>query len=512
MLDDLPVALEEVAPSPPAPDGDAISLWEYFSTVFVPENRLELPLKPAHREICDAIQMALLGTLPEGIEFVVINCPPRIGKTKIMEAAACWLEAYFPDAQIMLTGYSADLAQGSLAYIAKTLREPWHVEVFGDILHGRKADHLSTTEGGNLYARGIEGTLTGKGAGLKRPAGGFIGIDDAAKPDEALSPVMAENVRQAFETTIKNRRNSDRWCPVIIIGQRLAPGDLPGYILKTYPAQTLLLKFPALVDPVTGKASNADDAISAFPETVSTATLHAYKATGTGRFVLASQYQQEPVAWGGNMFQTPMFPRFDVLSRIVFERRVITIDTALTAKTSSNSSAVQLWGLKERRAYLNDALFGKWESPELLVNVGKFWESHANEEGQPRPDLTVELKAAGTGLMQQLQRLGIPVRGIERNKDKVQRAQQILPFCENHFVLFPRDDQISICPWLPGLLDELMSFSRDGTSPNDDQVDALIDGIEQLLGIPPSILDVLLTSMAPAVKAPPRRAPAPTQA
>jgi len=139
-------------------------------------------------------------------------------------------------------------------------------------------------------------------------------------------------------------------------------------------------------------------------------------------------------------------------------------------------------------------LHGKWESPELLANVIAFFEKWcAPELGQPRPQLIIEEKAAGTPLLQQLRKLGIPAEGIERNKDKVSRVQHILPFIETGMVYIPKDDQV---PWLPAFLNEVAAFQADGNAPHDDQVDVLTDAIEHLLGRGLSIFDVLRSKVA----------------
>lgn len=473
---------------------DFICLWEYFSEVFVPLNGLDIPLKPAHKRVCDALQDALLHDLAPGIEYIIINIAPRVGKTKILEAFATWAIAYFPDAQFIFTSYSSDLAEKSLAYIAKTLREPWFIELYGDHLHGKKADHLTTVEGANLFAEGTGGTLTGKGAGLKRPAGGSLNIDDASKPDEALSPVESKKKQQWVETTCKNRRNSDTYTPIVIIGQRLGPDDVPGYFLKTYPEKCLHIKIPTLVDPVSGLASTADNAVSIFPETVSTSTLLDYRKTRLGRFVLASQYQQEPIALGGNLIPVEAFHRYDLSSarHTRWEKLVIPIDTALKAKQANDFSAIALWGLLKRRAYLIDLMHGKWESPELLLNVIAFWEKWQHVEGWPRPRMIIEEKAAGTPLLQNLNRQRVPAVGIERDIDKVKRVNSILPYIETGCCVLPKDGD-PLAPWLEKFLTEHAQFAADGTAAHDDMVDTTVDGVEFLLGKPLSILDVLTT-------------------
>ena len=460
--------------------GEVVPLFEYFRDVFVPESRLELPVKEAHRVCCDTLEDAFLGNLPPNIEFVIVNLCPRVGKTKIAEAFVTWGEGFFPDSQWIYTSYSGDLAEKSLAYIAATMKSPWYCNLFGDHVHGSPADHMSTTSGGNVFAEGSGGSLTGKGAGLKRPAGGALIIDDASKPDSALSIVQSQNVRDWFENTVKNRRNSDRWCPIIIIGQRLAGQDLPGYIMSTYPENTLVLKFPALVE---GE--------SMFPETVSSATLLAYQKTRMGRFVLASQYQQEPIALGGNLIPIDEFMRWDVSEAFAlkWEKLVITVDTALKTKEANDFSCAALWGKINNRAYMIDLLHGKWDAPDLLANTTTFYKKWKDTPGWPMLELIIEEKAAGTPLMDNLRRNGIPCKGIERDVDKVRRVQNILPFIESHMVYIPKPS--SAVPWLAKFEAECSEFTALMNHTHDDMVDTMCDGVWLTLGRPMSILDIL---------------------
>lgn len=499
------IATEENA-KPEAPDPDFISFWEFFSDLYIPEQR-PIPLKDAHRAICDTLEKAFLGELPPEIRFVLINMPPRIGKTSIAVAWGAWGEGEFPGSQWIYTGYSGDIAERSLTYVADVLRSKWYVDIYGDRLHGKKADLLTTIDGGQMFAEGVEGSLTSKGAGLKEPAGGAIVIDDAAKPDEVLSPVMAESVKFWFENTLLSRRNSDLHCPIVIISQRLGPDDLPGYIEKTYPESTLKLTIPALVDADGNEANVSADGPtdglrSQFPETVSLETLLALRKTRTGRFVLAAQYQQRPVAFGGNLIQPDSFHRYDLAAPAKWEKLVITVDTAMKVKQANDFSALELWGLRNKRAHLVDLVHGKWESPELFATTVEFWNKWKQVEGQPRPRLLIEVKAAGIGLVQQLRKAGIPCVEIERAIDKVQRVQGVLPFVDSGLVYVPKDGQ---APWLDKFLAECGAFAADGSAAHDDMVDAMVDGIEDLLGKATSILDVLVNAQAPGTTATPIR-------
>ena len=445
-------------------------------------HRLDLPLYAFHKMACDVLELAFFGKLPEWVQWLILNILPRVGKTKMLEAWVCWGLAYFPDSQWIYVCYSGGLAEDSLAFIKKTLQAPWYIELFGDHLHGAKADHLSTIEGGNVHGVGTGGELTGKGAGLKRPAGGAFIIDDGNKPEEALSKAVSDSTWRWISTTAKSRRNSDRWCPFIVSGQRIGTGDIPEYFITNLKDQTMVVKFPGLIDPKTGQASVADDAVSAAPHTIRTATLQAMKRDRFGRFLLATQYQQESSSLGGNLIVTSEFKWYDWTPGLTYARKIFTCDTAFTAKQENDYCVLQAWGTLYDMpgAYMIDQVRGHWESPELLKQAALFWAKH-NREGDPVSKFLIEEATAGPGLIQQLRELGIPAEGITRVKDKAARVQDVLPYISTGLVFIPgRWNEHE--PWVDDFLNECAAFTQSMTHAHDDQVDPMADAIQELLG------------------------------
>ena len=460
--------------------GDNLSFWQYFSEFFVPENRLNIPLKREHEEICEQLEAAVLGLLP--YRYICVTMPPRIGKTKTMEALAEWNIGYMPNAQIILTGYSHDMIKQSIAFVRQDLEEPWYVELFGPMLRLARDDHIGTTDGGNIYAEGVFGSILGKGAGLKEPGGGFIGIDDPAKPNEVPSPSVAKKLQMWFENPLSMRRNSDRWCPIIIISQRLGLLDLVEYLKRTYPEETLVLKFPCFVD-----------GHSRFPETWSDDRYTALQKTRVGRFVLASVFQQDPVQLGGNLIPTDKFLRYAPGDKLLpFDEVIFTCDTAIKEGQENDYWVIQAWGRLEQRVYLLDQLRGQWTSPEFVRLSGQFWQKHnALRPNNPVSRFIIEEAGSGVGIIQGLNELGVPATGIVRIKDKAARVNDILPFVETGMVLIPRDDDPEAAEWLPEWLAELGAFSQDMSHEHDDQVDPFADAIHELVGTGVSILQAL---------------------
>ena len=462
---------------------DVLSFWEFFQA-FVEHNAVSLTLRPCHEEICDMYEAAITGDLP-GYEYFVVNMPRRTGKTMILQALPLWMFGEFDGAQMMYGSYSEKLVLKTLSYVRNTLNRVWYRDVYEARLHTQRSDLMTTVAGGMLYGAGTHATVAGIGAGLKEPCGGYIALDDPASPEEALSKVESATVIDNFENSWKGCRNSDRFCPIFVNAQRLGPDDMPGYLQRTYPNKTLTLKFPCTVG-----------GISVFPDTWSTDTLDDLDKTRMGRYVRASQFDQDPVALGGNLIPVEAFGRWDPreAENMKWERLVIPVDTALKAKESSDYSALALWGRLDRRAYLIDAVRGKWESPQLIESVKSFWEKWSHHAGWPRPRLIIEEKAAGSPLLQTLKTQGVPAQGIERDTDKVRRVQNVLPFIETGLAYIPSSQATpGYAPpaWLAAWEAEHAEFTPSMTHKNDDQVDVTADALENLLGKKLSSFDVL---------------------
>ncbi len=449
-----------------------LSFWEFFSQCYVPFNKLELPLKPLHKGCCEALERAVLGQLHKS--FVVVNIPPRVGKTKMMEALTCWMLAYFPDAQCIFTSYANVLVQKSIRYIQEVMKSDWYEELFETRLGKvQQADHFETAQGGTVYGDGVGGGLTGFGAGLKRKAGGFIVIDDPSKPDEALSKVESDKLRFWFENTILSRRNSSQWTPIIICMQRLDTEDLSGFVLDNYPDDVEHIKFSA-------RLPNGESAI---PETKTTESLLASERVNP--YAFAAQYLQEPAIIGGNLIKTENWRYYDPESPPKFEIKIIVADTATKAKTANDHSVIQCWGRSQHRAFLIDQMRGKWEPAQLLRNLRQFYAKHNTAKGAVAY-VAIEEAGAGFMLIQELRKKGIPAKGIIPLSDKVSRVSEVLAFQETGMVYLPRDAQ-----WLAAFELELAQFRRDGKSPRDDQVDTWAHSLKLMLGKGTSILAVL---------------------
>jgi hypothetical protein len=134
---------------------------------------------------------------------------------------------------------------------------------------------------------------SGPGGLKKKKFGGAIIIDDSIKPEDADSDTVRERVNSRFDSTIRNRVNS-RNTPIIVIGQRLHPNDLPGYLQRIEPGEWTVISLPALYVNEKGELS----ALWPFKHTVE----ELQKLKKINDIVFERQYQQNPKPKTGLLF------------------------------------------------------------------------------------------------------------------------------------------------------------------------------------------------------------------
>jgi predicted phage terminase large subunit-like protein len=190
-------------------------------------------------------------------------------------------------------------------------------------------------------------------------------------------------------------------------------------------------------------------------------------------YTFAGQYMQRPAPLGGGIFKDEWWQYWRELPKLSY--RAIYVDTAQKTKEHNDFTVMQCWGKGKRGgAYLIDQIRGKWEAPELLTHARAFWAKHKSAYGLAAlRSMEVEDKVSGTGLIQQLRREGIPVRAIQRDKDKLTRAMDVVPQVEVGNVYLPDG-----APFLSDFLAESSAFPNGA---HDDQLDPMMDAVDQIL-------------------------------
>ena len=161
-----------------------------------------------------------------------------------------------------------------------------------------------------------------------------------------------------------------------------------------------------------------------------------------GSLDFSAQYQQEPVAEGGNLIKWNWFafyeqpPAGDPGDRII-----ISWDTALSSKELSSYSACVVLQVKDETAYVLDVIRDRLEYPDLkrkVVEVHRNWRNACNQ-----CELAIENKGSGMSLIQDLKREGIHAIAVDPDGDKIMRMNAQTARIEAGSVVLPRR-----APWL----------------------------------------------------------------
>lgn len=458
-----------------------------------------------HVYIADTLERVLKGE----VKNVCISVPPGSSKTEVavINFIARGL-AINPRSRFLHLSGSDSLASLNSATAREIIRSDeyqrlWPIRISDDANAKKRWNVLVNDQpAGGVYATSLGGQITGFRAGHMAPGfQGAILIDDPIKPEDAFSKPKLDAANRKLLTTVNSRKaNPDT--PIIVIMQRIAESDPVGFIEKgNMDGDWTFIKIPAVLtkefvkslpqkyqDLIDAEGQNLTDRFSYWPyKEPLEQLLRMEKGEGQdqsggriSRHVFNSQYQQEPIALGGNMLKGEYFTRYTVLPKIKY--RKMFADTAQKTKERNDYSVFAEFGLGEdMRLYLIDLIRGKWEAPELQKRATAFWAEakarDAEQFGQIRK-LQVEDKSSGTGLIQTLKLppYNIPIEGIERNKDKLTRLMDVLPYIDIRSVCVPESE------WFTNdFIAECESFSADGSHDNDDQVDCLIDAIDDML-------------------------------
>lgn len=137
-----------------------------------------------------------------------------------------------------------------------------------------------------------------------------------------------------------------------------------------------------------------------------------------------------------------------------------TADLAWSQKETADYTVISSWGLTQKRhLILLDVIRGHFEGPDI---VPKMQLAH-DKWGGP---LVVEKATRQMSIIQEAVRMGLPVREVRAEKDKVTRSWPAQARMEQHTVWFPPRQT----PWYPQIEEELLAFPAGR---HDDFVDTL---------------------------------------
>lgn len=280
-------------------------------------------------------------------KVMIINLPPRHGKSRTACCFAEWYLGQDPNRKIMIGSYNETLSTMFSKNVRNTIQElkaDKYIPVFSDVFPGVRikegdaAMNLWSLKGGynNYLATSPSGTATGFGCTL-------MIIDDLIKnAEEANNEMIKEKHWEWFTNTMLSRR--EEGAKIIIIMTRWSTDDLAGRYLDF--CQTEGIPYRHICMKAYDEQTNSmlcSDILS----------LESYQATikAMGADIAAANYQQEPINIKGKLYTsfktyTELPPHFEGIYSYTD-----------TADEGSDWLCSIIWGVYQQEAYILDIYF-----------------------------------------------------------------------------------------------------------------------------------------------------------
>ena len=359
---------------------------------------------------------------------LIVNMPPRHTKSEFASyLLPAWLIGKNPELKIIQTTHTAELAVRFGRKVRNLMEMQEYREVFPDVdlrVDSKAAGRWETSQGGEYYAAGVGGAITGRGADL-------LIIDDPHSEQDALSESAMENAYEWYTSGPRQRLQPGG--SIVIVMTRWSLKDLTGKLLRAQSSDVMSDQWEVVEFPAILPSGNV-----LWPQFWKKDELLRVKASlSLGKW--NAQWQQNPVAEEGAIIKKEWWKKWEKEKAPPVSYIMQSYDTAFSKKETADYSAITTWGVFKPDEYgpdsiiLMDAQRGRWDFPELKAKAleeYKYWE----------PDMVlIEAKATGTPLTDELRNMGIPVVNYtpSKGKDKHTRMHMVAPIFESGKVWAP---------------------------------------------------------------------------
>jgi predicted phage terminase large subunit-like protein len=432
---------------------------------------------------CVTLAEALQGVADGTITRLMVFEPPRHGKSEEVSRlfTGYYLERH-PERWVGLAAYAAGLA----FTLSRNARDNYvHA---GNALNEGAAgvEHWETAAGGGMWAAGVGGPITGKGAHL-------LIVDDPVKNDEeAQSETIREKHKDWWRSTFYTRAEPN--AAIIVVQTRWHEDDLSGWLLAEESADDgetaegwHILNLPAIAEPEAPKFPPTCVILPDWrqpgeplcPERYTLARLTKI-AKKVGSRVWEALFQQRPSAAAGVVFKrkwwkfytTPDRPDLldeDVVMLPAKGRDILSWDMSFKDTDGTDYVSGQAWRRLNDRFYLLDRVKERMSFTAACTAVMGMAGKWPTARGK-----YVEDKANGAAIIDKLRRTIPGLVPVEPDGGKIARAYAVQPLAEAGNVYLPHP---LIAPWVEDYIRELAAFPN---GVNDDDVDATTQALNVL--------------------------------
>ena len=408
-----------------------------------------------HEIMAEAFERVANGDLKR----LIINMPPRHTKSEFASyLLPAWFLGRYPDKKIIQTAHTAELAVGFGRKVRNLVNSKDFKRIFPDVslqADSKAAGRWNTNKGGEYFAIGVGGAVTGKGADL-------LIIDDPHSEQEgASSDINVFNRTYEWYTSGPRQRLQPKGS-IVVVMTRWHQKDLTGQVVDASikrggADQWEVIELPAILpsgSPLWSEFWKLEE-------------LQALKAELPASKWMA-QYQQDPTAEEGALVKREWWKEWKYTEPPTCEFIIQSWDTAFLKTQRADYSACTTWGVfyKENEegqfvpnVILLDAYKERLEFPELKKIAMEKYRAYS-------PDaFIIEAKAAGMPLIFELRQMGIPVQEYtpSRGNDKISRVNAVSDLFASGVVWSPATR------WGEEVIEEFAAFPN---AEHDDLVDS----------------------------------------
>jgi len=389
---------------------------------------------------------------------IIVNMPPRHTKSEFASSLLpAWMIGRNPKLKIIQTTHTGELAI-RFGRKAKTLIDsPEYQEIFKTTLRedSQAAGKWETAQGGEYFAAGVGGAITGRGADL-------LIIDDPHSEQDAMNLTALERAYEWYTSGPRQRLQPGG--KIVCVMTRWNTKDLTGMLLKAQKEakadQWELIEFPAIMP--SGKP--------VWPEYWKLDELETVKASlSLGKW--NAQWMQNPTSEEGAIIKREWWKNWDKDYMPKLEHIIQSYDTAFMKKETADYSAITTWGVFREtddsppNLILVDAVKERLEFPDLrrkALEQYKYWEPET---------VLIEAKASGLPLTHELRNMGIPIVNFTPSKgnDKHARVNAVAPLFESGTIWAPTQKEFA-----QEVIEECAAFPYGD---HDDLVDSMTQAV-----------------------------------
>ena len=368
-----------------------------------------------HKIMADKFNKVARGELKR----IIINMAPRHTKSEFSSyLLPAWMIGKNPKLKIIQATHTTELAVRFGRKAKHLIDSEEYQKIYPTKLRedSKAAGRWETNEGGEYFAAGVGGSITGRGADL-------LIIDDPHSEQDALNVNALDRTWEWYTSGPRQRLQPGGI--IVVVMTRWNMKDLTGRLINAQKEakadQWEVIEFPAILPnnkPV-------------WPEYWKLEELESVKASlAIGKW--NAQYQQNPTAEEGSIIKREWWNLWDKDLPPLYHV-IQSYDTAFLKKETADYSAITTWGVfyptedSGPNLILLDVVKDRFEFPELrrvALEQYNYWKPES---------VIIEGKASGMPLTFELRKQGIPVINYtpSRGNDKHARVNAVAPLFES---------------------------------------------------------------------------------